>query len=417
MATDPLRRRPVLQIDTDSTTSAKSLENGTPSLGGESVNRLSEMAPELKFYGYRTSSDRGIAMSLKELMDRFEAAQMCGCDQGEWKSFNSRDEAITWALGKSSPSLSSLSLSVTSQSPKGDECRDFERKSKLDNESRLSSTFGSYNNLYSNDEKWSPSLSIGDSPPDWGSAQKTVFVDADGACPKNGRRGALGGIGVYFGPGDSRNISEPLPGHPQTNQRAELMSLIRAVEILRREGKKSAPVCLRSDSRYAVSGLTEWVPKWKRNGWTTARGTEVKNQDLWRRLDSEIAAVGTLRKVHLVWVKAHAGDRRNEEADRLATEGVRKAESIRHRLLASLPCLPPSSEAPQPYMTQQPARRIRINRAAPSYFSPEQQKKPTPVGLNSNNVVQKPLSSSFFSFDHKASFSFEHKSTVGRSVW
>ena len=215
------------------------------------------------------------------------------------------------------------------------------------------------------------------------------------------RRGALGGIGVYFGPNDARNVSEPLPGHPQTNQRAELMSLIRAVEILRREGKSSIPVCLRSDSRYAVSGLTEWVPKWKRNGWTTARGTEVKNQDLWRTLDAEIANLGALRRVHLIWVKAHAGDRRNEEADRLATEGVRKAENIRQRL-ASVQSFQPQA-APAFSLPNSGVHRLRLQTSGhsapvPAYFAPE--KKPSHMG-GMATAQRKIVNSSFFSFDKK----------------
>ncbi len=50
-----------------------------------------------------------------------------------------------------------------------------------------------------------------------------VIVYADGSCFGNGKEGARAGIGVYFGDGDPRNVSEPLPGDKQTNQRAELM--------------------------------------------------------------------------------------------------------------------------------------------------------------------------------------------------
>lgn len=50
-----------------------------------------------------------------------------------------------------------------------------------------------------------------------------TVVYTDGACARNGQWGSKGGIGVYFGPNDPRNISEPLEGSRQTNQRAELM--------------------------------------------------------------------------------------------------------------------------------------------------------------------------------------------------
>ncbi|KAJ3330530.1 hypothetical protein HDU93_000339, partial [Gonapodya sp. JEL0774] len=54
-----------------------------------------------------------------------------------------------------------------------------------------------------------------------GTPVKIVFVDADGCCLDNGKTTARGGIGVYFGPNDAKNLMEPLQG-VQTNQRAEL---------------------------------------------------------------------------------------------------------------------------------------------------------------------------------------------------
>ncbi|KXS21183.1 hypothetical protein M427DRAFT_51444 [Gonapodya prolifera JEL478] len=50
---------------------------------------------------------------------------------------------------------------------------------------------------------------------------RNTFVDADGCCLGNGTNNARAGIGVYFGPNDSRNVGAPLYG-TQTNQRAEL---------------------------------------------------------------------------------------------------------------------------------------------------------------------------------------------------
>ena len=47
-----------------------------------------------------------------------------------------------------------------------------------------------------------------------------------------------------------------------------------------------------TDSVYVGKGLAEWMPKWKANGWRRREGTqwtEVKNEDLWRRLDELIA--------------------------------------------------------------------------------------------------------------------------------
>ena len=54
-------------------------------------------------------------------------------------------------------------------------------------------------------------------------------------------------------------------------------------------------------------GITEWIEKWKRNGWKTGKKELVKNIDLWRKLDALIEK----HKVQWSWVKAHNGHREN----------------------------------------------------------------------------------------------------------
>mmetsp|Transcript_24291 Transcript_24291/g.45452 ORF Transcript_24291/g.45452 Transcript_24291/m.45452 type:complete len:280 (-) Transcript_24291:212-1051(-) len=150
-----------------------------------------------------------------------------------------------------------------------------------------------------------------------------IVVYTDGACEHNGTPRAKAGVGVYFGPGDSRNISEPLPGALQTNQRAEMLAVIRALEVM--NGRKdNAPLVIKSDSNYTVKGHREWLPNWKRNGWKTSTKSDVKNSDLWRRLDSEMIKARARRDVLLQWVRGHAGEIGNEAADRLAVAGITK---------------------------------------------------------------------------------------------
>lgn len=60
-----------------------------------------------------------------------------------------------------------------------------------------------------------------------------LVVYVDGACSHNGKGAskAKGGYGVYYGPGDCRNVSRPLPSHEnQTNNRAELYAVIYAMK-------------------------------------------------------------------------------------------------------------------------------------------------------------------------------------------
>jgi ribonuclease HI len=66
------------------------------------------------------------------------------------------------------------------------------------------------------------------------------------------------------------------------------------------------------------NGITDWIRRWRRNGWRTADGQPVKNSDLWRRLDE----IATGHQVEWRWVKGHAGHAENERADRLATAAI-----------------------------------------------------------------------------------------------
>ena len=59
------------------------------------------------------------------------------------------------------------------------------------------------------------------------------------------------------------------------------------------EGLRSLPAgsraCVVTDSRLMLDSMTKWIHGWKRKGWKTAGGDPVKNQDLVRALDAEIA--------------------------------------------------------------------------------------------------------------------------------
>lgn len=171
------------------------------------------------------------------------------------------------------------------------------------------------------------------------SAEKSpghIPVWTDGACSNNqDRKRASAGVGVYFGSNSILNISERLDGNIQTNQRAELTAIIRALEIVR-----DKDLLIISDSQYAIKGATEWMKNWKRNGWINSKKKPVENKDLWVKLDLLLQGCdGTCinsssvcskkcnnisRDVKFQWVRGHNTDIGNIEADRLAVEGINK---------------------------------------------------------------------------------------------
>jgi ribonuclease HI len=63
-----------------------------------------------------------------------------------------------------------------------------------------------------------------------------------------------------------------------------------------------------------MKGVTEWMPRWKANGWRTAAKKPVQNQDLWQELDVALGA----HDISWHWVKGHAGNDLNERCDQLA---------------------------------------------------------------------------------------------------
>lgn len=137
-----------------------------------------------------------------------------------------------------------------------------------------------------------------------------VEIYTDGACRGNPGPGGWGAVLRY-----GRHEKELFGGEPDTtNNRMELMAAIRALESL----KKPCKVKVTTDSVYVRSGITEWLPNWKRRGWQTAARKPVKNADLWQRLDR----VAQAHDVAWHWVKGHSGHPENERADQLANLGI-----------------------------------------------------------------------------------------------
>ncbi len=104
-------------------------------------------------------------------------------------------------------------------------------------------------------------------------------------------------------------------GEPMTtNNRMELTAVIEGLRAL----KRGCEVTIFTDSQYVKNGIESWIHNWKRKGWKTAAGKPVLNRELWEALDEACAS----HHVNWKWVKGHAGDPGNEEADRLANEGI-----------------------------------------------------------------------------------------------
>ncbi|MEI9885197.1 MAG: ribonuclease HI [Rhizomicrobium sp.] len=137
-----------------------------------------------------------------------------------------------------------------------------------------------------------------------------VEIFTDGACSGNPGPGGWGAI-LRSG-GHEKELSGGEKA--TTNNRMEMMAVIQGLAAL----KAPSAVTLYTDSRYVLDGATKWIKNWKKNGWKTADKKPVKNEDLWRALESELSR----HEVAWKWVRGHDGHPENERADALARGAI-----------------------------------------------------------------------------------------------
>ena len=135
---------------------------------------------------------------------------------------------------------------------------------------------------------------------------KKVIIHTDGSCRGNPGPGGWAAI-IEYG-----KHKRELSGNSTatTNNRMELQAAIEALNAL----KESCEVEFYTDSQYVKNGVQSWLAGWKQNGWKTKTKNPVKNEDLWRALDTAVSR----HRIKWHWVKGHAGHAANERCDELA---------------------------------------------------------------------------------------------------
>lgn len=104
-----------------------------------------------------------------------------------------------------------------------------------------------------------------------------------------------------------------------TNNKMELTAVVRGLSAL----KKPSRVELFTDSVYVGKGISEWLPKWKANGWRRKERNKlvpIANEPLWRKLDTLLAR----HHVRYTRVAGHSGHRENDRVDQLAVAAYQK---------------------------------------------------------------------------------------------
>ena len=144
-----------------------------------------------------------------------------------------------------------------------------------------------------------------------------VRLFTDGAC--SGNPGPGGWAFVLRHVATGKELEQSGAERETTNNRMELIAAIRGLAALTRPTR----VELVSDSIYVGKGLSEWLPKWKAQGWRRREGKRwaaIKNEDLWREID-QLLSQHTVRFQH---VRGHSGHPENERCDTLAVAAYQK---------------------------------------------------------------------------------------------
>jgi len=151
------------------------------------------------------------------------------------------------------------------------------------------------------------------------------IIHTRGAAKGDGKTGCMGVAAAVFsdkfGPTDI--YIQNLPSDPPpTNQRAELMGIIIAIEqalVRYRElgTKPELNVKIYADSTYAIPCMTKWMFTWRNNGWLNQSGGTISNKDLIQEvsmLEEELEKLGSVEYILIYRRENVHADKASEQA-------------------------------------------------------------------------------------------------------
>ncbi|RHZ81409.1 hypothetical protein Glove_120g71 [Diversispora epigaea] len=261
------------------------------------------------YYAVRVGHSPGVYNTWAECQLQVNNFPKC-----RFKKFTSIEDAQEFVYGNIEPTAEKVSndsspLLDTSSKPKPKDVKDVKNAKNVKNVAKSSSS--------------SPVTEIDETSSLEDSDVTKLIVWTDGCSLNNGRRGARAGVGVFWSVNDPRNLSEKLPGPRQTNNRAEIMAIIRALETCPSD---NVTLEIKTDSVYVMKAYKSWIPNWEKNGWKNKAKKDVENKDLFTRMIRLIRA--RPGKVLISHVPGHKGIAGNEAADRLANLGALEDETI-----------------------------------------------------------------------------------------
>lgn len=120
-------------------------------------------------------------------------------------------------------------------------------------------------------------------PSNWTQYRNIYYLFTDGSFQAKSKHS---GYGIYLGE-KCVNISKKMP-EGTTNNKCELLAILVCFHIIwyYKDIIGNIPIKIISDSKYSIQAISQWMPNWKSNGWKTSGGTQVKNLELMKVLDT-----------------------------------------------------------------------------------------------------------------------------------
>ena len=141
-----------------------------------------------------------------------------------------------------------------------------------------------------------------------------VEIIVDGSCLGNP---GPGGWACILRCGDDERVLQG-GAVDTTNNRRELTAAIEGLRALNR----SCRVTVVTDSEYVRRGVTEYLARWKANGWISSEGKLVANRDLWEELEELVL----YHDVNWCHVRGHSGGSNQDRCDGLAMAAARRVK-------------------------------------------------------------------------------------------
>ncbi|MFT8767281.1 MAG: ribonuclease H family protein [Lentilactobacillus hilgardii] len=291
---------------------------------------------KIKYYAVRKGLQTGIFTTWDET-----SKQVSGFSGAEYKSFKSKSEAEGFLTGK--------------QSIQG----------------------------HQNSSKRQPKSSVAVNRPIELSFGDDIIVYTDGGSRSHGNRS-----GEHVKQGDKaawaylilianpkQEVSDTGGEYGATNNRMEIMGLLKALTYLADHQLEEQPVSIVSDSKYVLDAVTKgWLSGWRRRGWKRSGGP-LLNKELWQQIDALLQRFSNIR-YH--WTKGHASDEGNVFVDHLLNQTMdemapKETRSTDKVALPKLKVTHPEDQktAPKPsHHIESKKRKIRLDSKS---INPEKQ--------------------------------------------